>query len=354
MSLSPFFPCFFSEEAVIFSHLVVSFLFLRFLKVPTIISHIFLSLSMNCDFSDPKPSVSQQRLHINQLSMQSVKRCLTTVRSRDAVPSSQNQSARSKKFKQSLLSKFHCTDEAPNPLADSQPGSGMSPEFPECILPIASQASLDLFAWIDHTNSLTHQSRPGHPSIGREDAVDDIVPWMQLSQEGLFDGVSRANYRETPLYSEPGSPALSRAYGSDSQTRSKLRVSNVSCGTFGRCDTYAASDSSSCNGGASTDFSSGEESVSGEGVVSISTRKDSPLSIQCQGSHSLEITPMGTDQLLSPRFEENELPDLQTSFTFTDWAEAESSGRSSPCYSDYVYEVCNYIYFADLLEVTYK
>ena len=289
-------------------------------------------------------TVLQRRPHVTRWSMQGAKSHSTAVSSWSSMPPSRLEAAGSELSKQNPLSTCYHNDETPSSPISPHSGSGMSPAFPECIQPSAPKASLDLSAWVDNTNRFTRKSQSGLPSTEREIGVEKIVPWMQMSQQGLFNGVRRTKYRETPLYSEPGSLALSRAYGSDELPWLKLRATNSSWGTFGMSNSHSGSDSSSCSKDSSTDFeassASDDGNVCGEERVSVSSWRSSALSIQCRGDHTLATTPMQLVQLPTPRFEENEPPKPHTS-AFTDWAEGGSSGRSSPYCSDYVYEVSN-------------
>lgn len=125
-------------------------------------------------------------------------------------------------------------DDMPSPLPVPSATFEIVSAMPECLQSRAQETSLDLPAWVENTNRHTLQSGGG--------VVDEeMVPWMQLPQSESFSGISRAHYRETPLYSEAGSPDLSRAYVTDEVACPQPRppiVSWASWATFGLGDSY--------------------------------------------------------------------------------------------------------------------
>ncbi|OBT82555.1 hypothetical protein VE02_08537 [Pseudogymnoascus sp. 03VT05] len=207
--------------------------------------------------------------------------------------------------------------------------------MPECL----QETSLDLPAWVENTNHHTLQLGGG--------AVDEeLVPWMQMPQPELFSGISKEKYRETPLYSEAGSPDLSRAYFTDEVACPQPRppiVSWASWTTFGLGDNYAdfetlispkRGSSSHCEAG---DDNSNYGDASGEDGASISSRRGSALSIKCQGHNIPELAPTTFGQSVTQQVEESVVP-ISMSSEFMDWAGDWSSGQSSPCYSERAYE----------------
>lgn len=211
--------------------------------------------------------------------------------------------------------------------------------MPECLQSRAEETSIDLSAWVEHTNRHTLQSGGG--------VVDEeLVPWMQLPQPE-FSGIDKSQYRETPLYSESGSPDLSRAYAMDEVACPQPRppiVSWASWTTFGFGESYTGLETlASLKRGASSDPEVGDDisyygDASGEDRPSVSPRRSSTLSIKCQGHNVLELPPLTFGQPTSQPVEESVLPDSH-GCDFMDWAENGSSGRSSPCYSEGAYEV---------------
>lgn len=211
--------------------------------------------------------------------------------------------------------------------------------MPECLQVRAREPSLDLSAWVENTNRYTLQG-------GIVD--EELVPWMQLPQPE-FSGIDKSHYRDTPLYSEAGSPDLSRAYPTDEVACPQPRppiVSWASWATFGVCENYTGSESSiSPKRGASSNCQAGDDisyygGASGEDRASVSSQQNSTLSIKCQGHNILELPPLALGQPAAQPVEESVLPDSHAC-DFMDWAENGSSGGSSPCYSECAYEVSN-------------
>lgn len=213
--------------------------------------------------------------------------------------------------------------------------------MPECLQVRARESSLDLSAWVENTNRCTLQ-------LGGGVADDELVPWMQLPQPE-FSGIDKSQYRETPLYSEAGSADLSRAYVTDEVACPQPRppiVSWASWATFGVGENYTGFESSIApKRGASSNSQAGADisyygDASGEDRASISSRRNSGLSIKCQGHNILELPLFEFSQPAAQPVEESVLPDSQ-GCDFMDWAENGSSGGSSPCYSECAYEVSN-------------
>ncbi|KFY39098.1 hypothetical protein V494_04113 [Pseudogymnoascus sp. VKM F-4513 (FW-928)] len=209
--------------------------------------------------------------------------------------------------------------------------------MPECLQSRPKPTSLDLPGWVDNTNRHTIQSPGG--------IVDDeMIPWMQLPQPE-FSGISKAQYRETPLYSGPGSPDLTRAYATEEVQCPQPRPRIPSWATFGFAgDSYpgfevpASLSRGSLAGSGARNGSSYYGDASEDERASVLSRRSSGLSIMCQGHSALELSPLAFEQPTAQPVAENTLP-KSTGCEFMDWAENESSGRSSMCYSERAYEV---------------
>ncbi|OBT63882.1 hypothetical protein VE03_06611 [Pseudogymnoascus sp. 23342-1-I1] len=230
----------------------------------------------------------------------------------------------------------------PNPLLPVPSASfEIVSAMPECLESRERETSLDLDAWVENTNRHTHQAGGG--------VVDEeLVPWMQLPQPE-FSGISKDQYRDTPLYSAHGSPDLSRAYVTKEVACPQPRppiVSWASWATFGFGESYAGLETlASLKRGASPvsriwDDISYYGDASGEDRASVSSPQSSSLSIKCQGRDILELPPLTFGQPAAQPVEESLLPGSHGS-DFMDWAENGGSGRSSPCYSECAYEVGN-------------
>ena len=230
-------------------------------------------------------------------------------------------------------------DDMPSPLPVPSATFEIVSAMPECLQSRAQETRLDLPAWVENTNRHTLQSGGG--------VVDEeLVPWMQLPQTELFSGISKALYRETPLYSEAGSPDLARAYVTDEVACPQPRppiVSWASWATFGLGDSYAGFEAPiSLKKGADSevrDDCSYYGDASGEDRASVSSRQNSDLSIKCKGNNIPQLPPLTFGRQAAQRVEEGLLPNSH-GYDFMDWAE-KSSGRSSPCYSECAYEVSN-------------
>ncbi|ELR02689.1 hypothetical protein GMDG_05638 [Pseudogymnoascus destructans 20631-21] len=296
---------------------------------------------MACE-SSPRPrlravlSALQRRPHVIRRAMQGQGRSRAAA-SWSSMPESRAQvQAVGDEFVSGILRpKCYYGDEMPGPLPVASATFEIVSAMPECL----PQMGLDLPAWVENTNRHTLQSGGG--------IVDeDLVPWMQMPQPELFSGISRAQYRETPLYSEAGSPDLSRAYVTDEVACPQPRppiVSWASWATFGLGDSYAGFESQiSPKRGSSSDCEAGDDNsyygdAYGEDGASVSSRQSSALSIKCQGHNISELAPVTFGQSVTQQVEESVVPNSMGS-EFMDWAGSGSSGRSSPCYSECAYE----------------
>ncbi|KFY70372.1 hypothetical protein V499_09224 [Pseudogymnoascus sp. VKM F-103] len=232
--------------------------------------------------------------------------------------------------------KCYYGDEMPGPLPVASATFEIVSAMPECM----KETSLDLPAWVENTNRHTLKSGGG--------VVDEeLVPWMQMPQPELFSGISKEQYRETPLYSEAGSPNLARAYVTDEVACPQPRppiVSWASWETFGLGDNFADFEALiSPKRGASSNSGAGDGrsyygDASREDGVSVSSRRSSGLSIKCQGHNIPELAPLTFGQSVTQQVEDSMVPTSMGS-EFMDWAGNRGSGRSSPCYSEGVYEV---------------
>lgn len=223
---------------------------------------------------------------------------------------------------------YYHGDDMPSPLPVPSATFEIVSAMPECLQSRAQETSLDLPAWVENTNRHTLQSGGG--------IVDEeLLPWMQLPQTELFSGISKALYRETPLYSEAGSPDLARAYVTDEVACPQPRppiVSWASWATFGLGDSYAGFEAPiSLKKGADSevrDDCSYYGDASGEDRASVSSRQNSDLSIKCKGNNIPQLPPLTFGRQAAQRVEEGLLPNSH-GYDFMDWAE-KSSGRSSP------------------------
>ncbi|OBT51138.1 hypothetical protein VE04_08930, partial [Pseudogymnoascus sp. 24MN13] len=230
--------------------------------------------------------------------------------------------------------KCYYGDEMPGPL----PVASATFEIVSAMPGYMQETSLDLPAWVENTNRHTLKSGGG--------VVDEeLVPWMQMPQPELFSGISKEQYRETPLYSEAGSPNLARAYVTDEVACPQPRppiVSWASWATFGAGDNFADFEALiSPKRGSSSDCEAGDDNsyygdASGEDRALVSSRRSSALSIKCQGHNIAELAPLTFGQSVTQQVEESVVPNSMGS-EFMDWA-GNRSGRSSPCYSECAYE----------------
>ncbi|KFY21989.1 hypothetical protein V493_06929, partial [Pseudogymnoascus sp. VKM F-4281 (FW-2241)] len=299
---------------------------------------------MTCESSVPRRPLRaflpalRRRPHATRRPMQSEGRSRAAA-SWSSMPVSQFQAASDELVSGRPHSKYYRGVERPTSLPVPSAAFEIVSAMPQCLQSRAPKtSSLDLPAWVENTNRHTLQSGGG--------IVDDeLVPWMQLPQPE-FSGIKRAQYRETALYSEPGSHDLSRAYATDEVACPQPRppvVSWASWATFGMGDNYSCYEEpftfkrgvSSVSG--VVDDITYYADASGEDRDSVSSRRGSSLSIKCQGHNTLEVAPLAFGQQAAQRVEDGLVPNSYGS-EFMDWAENGSSGRSSPCYSEWAYE----------------
>lgn len=264
------------------------------------------------------------------------------------MPESRAQAVSDEMVSGMLRPKCYYGDEMPGPLPVASATFEIVSAMPECL----QETSLDLPAWVENANRHTLKSGGG--------VVDEeLVPWMQMPQPELFSGISKDQYRETPLYSEAGSPDLSRAYTTDEVVCPQPRppiVSWASWTTFGLSDNYADFETQiSHKRGASSDSGVGDDrsyygDTSGEDGASVSSQQSSALSIKCQGHNIPELAPLTFGQSVTQQVEDSVVPNSIGS-EFMNWVGNGSSGRSSPCYSECAYEVSN-LFSSDGLVIT--
>jgi hypothetical protein len=187
----------------------------------------------------------------------------------------------------------------------------------------------------------------------RQDPSDSrYVPWMQFETDSpLLNDLDSRKFRETPIYSEPGSPFLARAYFSDENDCPKCLPPGSPCRNVCIVESYGdiaemqspqleyntdhveSFDGESEAGTESSEY----ESVS-TGLTSLPSSSLSDLSIKCRGLEVMQFEPFWVESTpapwLAPALEEQK--ELVTQrYPAESWIASESSRCSSPvCISE--------------------
>jgi hypothetical protein len=116
--------------------------------------------------------------------------------------------------------------ERPHPLSPSR----KSVSSMKSLLPLKLHSSPpmpNISVWLDGTSQNSQVDAKSPSFLPKPVTSDDCyIPWMLSPQNSeLFSGAGSGCYRETPIYSEPGSPTLSRAYYSDGELNENFRTS---------------------------------------------------------------------------------------------------------------------------------
>lgn len=210
------------------------------------------------------------------------------------------------------------------------------------LLPLQLQSSPQMpsvSAWIDDTIRETQPSNASNIRPPQKEIfVQDHVPWMQSPQQELFVDVSRLKYRETPVYSEAGSPALSRVYASDGEPCRKPREPQTPWEESHMSDSRTGSESAMSSSEATSVDCATSDANSEESYIfdsdSIISPHDSYLSIKCQGEYVVERAWWKAARRLPPTFEEG----VRLAAASKELIESQSSRCSSICSED-VYDV---------------
>jgi len=236
--------------------------------------------------------------------------------------------------------------ESPSSAGSRRSVSGMKSLLPLKLQSTPPMPSLDVSAWIDNTIRQTRSSNafdilPRH----QEDSIQERVPWKASHHHETFTDISQPRYRETAVYSEPGSPSLSRAYASDEELRTISRASDAASrdrlGTFytsSLSESVLSSDDDALSDCAAPDAPGESSHTSGIIRDSLLSPRDSGLSIKCQGEYAMEAAWLNPTRRLASGFEETYKSTALHSASES-WIESDSSRCSSSLGSDEVYDV---------------
>lgn len=182
-----------------------------------------------------------------------------------------------------------------------------------------------------------------------EATEENKVPWMWSRGGSLLQDLNPNKYRETPIYSEPRSPMLSRAYFSEEDLCYNCPPPGSVCDELCIVSDYEDEDSTDSTDSQSlVSFADCAETFDRDMEDSIETCRTSltssrlsGLSIRCQGEPSPMVE---TDiSILSPTSQYESRWDDSSEATsnaepadgyFNQWLDAESSRSSSPESSD--------------------
>lgn len=299
---------------------------------------------MDCDSSLPIRYALQRRPHVTRRPMQGVVIRPMAARSSGVVAECRPLISCSESFDLHPSSTSYYHDEMSTASTSLLSISSMESELPAAILPAYSHSSspkpnIDVRAWVDDTN--LHTCPPTSDSTGQGILTEIPAPWMQLPQQDLFRDVHRTSYRETALYSEPGSLSLSRAYNTDELPFVGSRISDASWETFGLCANHRGPESVvSCGMSTSEIEPSDLSSVNGNATWPEKESLSSGLSIKCQGEYPIDPKSMKDRPVLVPVSRRSGRRD-NFNFPFSDWSEDGDSECCSPCCSEYAQEVGN-------------
>jgi hypothetical protein len=173
------------------------------------------------------------------------------------------------------------------------------------------------------------------------------IPWMHSPQDSqMLNDVFPGRYRETPIYSEPGSPMLARAYFSEEDACYECPPPGAACEELCIVSSYEeSSDSGSFESFTDSSISLHEskpQNLATKVSMSFISSRTSALSIQCIGQKTSDgkTGELKDKPRLAPAFEmpsvdrvESDIPDK--------WIDSDSSRCSSPDSSD---ELCDVNY----------
>jgi hypothetical protein len=140
----------------------------------------------------------------------------------------------------------------------------------------------NLSTWLDDNSTpCDSATRPSSPDLSS-------VPWMRSPQDGNLHHLRRDRYRETPIYSDPGSPLLSRFYFNEEDYCYRLEPTERSHCEVGIID-YEEVGSVGSQSLASFVYSESPDSPGSVKTYATSVAsRSSGLSLQCQGQTDID------------------------------------------------------------------
>jgi hypothetical protein len=252
--------------------------------------------------------------------------------------------------------------------ASERPGSPTSTSSPRPsvsgmkeLIPLKLQQSSprphdDVDAWLRATASnfqspVTYQSEP---ELEEDFQEPKIVPWMLSPQNIQFPKKLRKDsYREMPIYSDPGSPRLTRAYSVDTPVFNtpnfaQVPFSKSNVNRLRIVEDYELPESDDSGEASVADcaelFDVKRKNSIETSPTSFAPSRISGLSIMCKGEYNLDNEHHWMEHKLEESLEEDFVaPGLEepgyTSFrdtlnTFDGWVDSASSEASSPRQED--------------------
>ncbi len=203
-------------------------------------------------------------------------------------------------------------------------------------------------SWLDDTLSSDPPS-PAPFDFGLNDVPKDLdknqVPWMHSSQEEqLLSHLRPDRYRETPVYSEPNSPLLARAYFTNEDLCFACPPPGSTCQELCIVNSYESVSSESqdsyaaCTDTFDPNDHEGSIETSPTSYTSSRISDFSALSIQCKGEYPDESVWLRNSireslEASLQEYRETEEPASEK------WIESDSSRCSSPMSCNEVYDV---------------
>lgn len=247
-------------------------------------------------------------------------------------------------------------DSRSSTVSSRQSVSSMKHLLPLRLQPNLPQPKVDLASWLDSTSPyLQSPIKFNFDNDSREELTEPSpIPWMPSWQDIRLHNLPPDRYRETPIYSGPGSPMLSRAYFSDEVScyhcSPKGSVCDELCIVSDYDDALTPNSHSQASVLDYTDTFDADKTRSIQtSTTSFTSSRMSRLSTRYHGEyvHPDEATWMKSSSRswIEGRVHEaasspgtNEIEHEQN--PFEGWLDSESSRSSSPFSNDEVLDVC--------------
>jgi hypothetical protein len=220
--------------------------------------------------------------------------------------------------------------------------------------PSTPRPRADLTSWLKNTISCTIPQIALPVSFGSpifsgsepdltQEVVDEKVPWMSSQDDKTLHDLHPNRYRETPIYSEPRSPVLCRAYFTDEDLCFNCPPPGSVCDELCIVSDYEVEKSTDASN--KLPLADGTESFVNEleesvmiSPMSMASLRLSELSIKCRGESNTSTDTTGLGLLprrkLAPAFEESNPYMAANEFTEqrfdVGWLDTDSSRPSSP------------------------